>query len=72
MQKTVLILCLFVASCSGYKMPGWDDDPHDMSSDTLCYRYARGKDDAAVKREVHSRGVDCDQVLRAQEDSGFF
>lgn len=71
MRHVLLISCLFLAACEGYRMPGLDRAPHEMSADTLCYRYARGSPDPELKREVHSRGLDCAAILRQQEGDPF-
>lgn len=58
-----ITLCLLLTACAGYKTPGLDQAPHEMSADTLCFRYASSKD-PALAAEIDARNLDCAALLR--------
>ncbi|MCE7887796.1 MAG: hypothetical protein DYH13_09900 [Alphaproteobacteria bacterium PRO2] len=68
--KFMMTSILLLAACSGYKTPGLSGDPSKMSADTLCYRYAYGKSNRALKDEIDARGLECGEILREQPHSG--
>lgn len=63
MKNLLLIACLALAACDGMKGPSLSGDPARMSGDTLCYRAAYAKDDAAINNEIQARHLDCKAML---------
>ncbi|MGB4107611.1 MAG: hypothetical protein WBK55_07425 [Alphaproteobacteria bacterium] len=70
MKKWIIFPLVLLTACSGYKSPSMSSDPSKMSADTLCYRYAYAKSDRALKDEIRARGLECEEILRAQPQSG--
>lgn len=60
---------VLLAACSGNDAGGGKSYNHPstsaskMSSDTLCYRAAGAKENADIKAEIKSRGLDCRAIL---------
>lgn len=75
----IYFLSVFLVSCSNaefrtIRAPSFSGDPVKMSSDTLCYRAAYAKYDAALIDEINSRNIDCKNILESlhKEDATQF
>ena len=59
-RMLIISMVLLLTAC---KTPGVDKPPSQMSSETLCFRYASAKD-PALGAEIARRNLDCTAILR--------
>jgi hypothetical protein len=63
-----LAMTLTVTACVStgtYKSPSVSGNPSKMSADTLCYRAATARANAALKDEIRARNLDCAAILES-------
>ena len=60
----MLVLAMPLTACQSYRTPSMSGDPAQMSSDTLCFRYASSKD-PELGAEIARRNLDCARLLES-------